>query len=425
MPESFGARLRAHRIAAGLSLGELARRVNYHKSYLSKLENDRQQPSLTVAKLCDAALGTGGLLAGALPDEPPMSEPAAAALEEDAGESLLLGLTATGQLRFDQGDHLSATGPAAFTATMGAGQIADEQVLSALRASFDQHRALGVAVSPALVLGPVIAHLQTLRALAAAASGPAWFELQLLASRVAEYAGWMSQEAGDERAANWWTSQAVRLGVESGDPQIAGYALVRRAEVALYRHDAITTIELAGRAQLALRAGPRVRGLAARCEAQGYALAGDLTACRRALDRATELFSAAAVDQPSSGPMLGSTSGSDELPLALGWSLFDLGQPAQAAATLELHLSSIPATSRRARARFEIRQALAYAQSGEVDQACLVARATLDDVIRVDSATIRADLRELVRVLNRWSTHDLVRQTRPLLLRAISSPVGD
>ncbi|MDX6263559.1 MAG: hypothetical protein QOH84_5247 [Kribbellaceae bacterium] len=425
MPESFGARMRACRVAAGLSMGELARRVNYHKSYLSKLENDHKPPSLTVAKLCDAALGTGGVLAGLVADDRPASAQEPPVPDETAAESWLLGLTASGQLRFDQGERLPTAGPAAFTAVAGAGQVADEQVIAALRASFDQYRALGTAVSPALVLGPVIAHLQTLRALAVEASGPARIELLLLASRAAEYAGWMSQEAGDDRAAGWWTSQAVRLGAESLDPQIAGYALVRRAELALYRHDSISTIELATRAQLDTRTSRRVRGLAARCEAQGHALAGDLTACRHALDRAAELFADAAAEPPSSAPTLGSSSGADELRLALGWSLFDLGLPAEAAAVLELHLASIPPSSRRARARFGIRQALAYGQAGEVDQACLVARATLDDAVRVDSATIRVDLRNLVRVLNRWPTHDLVRQTQPLLLRALSSPPGE
>ncbi|NEA32811.1 helix-turn-helix transcriptional regulator [Streptomyces sp. SID13031] len=425
MPESFGAQLRACRIAAGLSMGELARRVNYHKSYLSKLENDHKSPSLTMAKLCDAALETGGVLAGLVAEDQPARTQDPAGEGETAGETWLLGLTASGGLRFDQGDRFPASGPAIFTAITGAGQVADEQVIAALRVSFDQYRALGMAVSPALVLGPVIAHLQTLRALAAEATGSARIELLLLASRAAEYAGWMSQEAGDDRAASWWTAQAVRLGTESLDPQIAGYALVRRAEVALYRHDAISTIELAGRAQLDTRISPRVRGLAARCEAQGHALAGDAAACRRALDRAAELFAAAAAEPPSSAPMLGSSSGADELRLALGWSLFDLGLPAEAAAILEQHLASIPPASRRARARFGIRQALAYGQAGEVDQACLVVRATLDDAIRVDSATIRADLRNLVRVLNRWSTHDAVRQTQPLLLRALSSQAGE
>ncbi|GAA1567748.1 helix-turn-helix transcriptional regulator [Kribbella sancticallisti] len=425
MPESFGARLRAYRVAAGLSMGELARRVNYHKSYLSKIENDHKPPSLVLAKLCDAALGTGGGLAALVVQDVPAAVEDTAGDVEAVGETWLLDLTASGGLRFGQGDRPPTSGLAGFTAMAGSGQNADDHVIAALRATFDQYRVLGMTVSPALVLGPVIAHLHSLRSLAATASGPVRTELLMLASRVAEYAGWMSQEAGDDRAAGWWTDQAVRLGAESLDPQIVSYALVRRAEVALYRHDAISTIELAVRAQLDPRTAPRVLGLAARCEAQGHALAGDLDACRRALDRAAKLFALAAAEPPSSAPILGSSTGSDELRLALGWSLFDLGRPGEAAAMLDLPLASIPPFARRARARFGVRQALAYGQSGDVTQACLVIRAALDDAVRVDSATIRADLRYLIRTLNRWPTHQAVRETQPLLLRALSTQAGE
>ena len=329
-------------------------------------------------------------------------------------------------MRFDHGDRpLATAGLAAFTVVAGSSQDADEQVLAALRTTFDQYRVLGMSVSPALVLGPVIAHLHTLRSLAATATEPARSEVLRLAARTAEYAGWMSQEAGDDRAAAWWTGQAVRLGADSLDPLIAGYALVRRAEVALYRQDAIATIDLAARAQRDPRADARVRGLAARCEAQGHALAGDFTACLRALDRASELFAQAAADPPSAAPILGSSSGSDEIRLALGWSLFDLGRPREAAAMLDQHLVSIPPVSRRARARFGVRRALAHGQAGDVDQACLVIATALDDAVRVDSATIRADLRYLVRVLNRWPTHDVVRRIQPLLLAALNAPAGE
>ncbi|MEU4294985.1 helix-turn-helix transcriptional regulator [Kribbella sp. NPDC026596] len=420
MAESFGARLRAARDVAGVSLGELARRVNYHKSYLSKIENDHKPPTPALAKLCDAALNTGGILAAQIVEG--AAVPADDVVAE--GENWLLGLTPAGGLRFGQSDRLPAD-LAAFTVVAGSGQDADDQVLTALHATFDQYRVLGMTVSPALVLGPVIAQLHSLRSLSLAATEPGRSAILRLASRMAEYAGWMSQEAGDDRAAAWWTGQAVRLAEQSLDRQIAGYALVRKAELALYRQDAIATIELAARAQLDPAAAPRVLGLAARCEAQGHALAGDLDACLRALDRAAELLARAAAEPVSSEPVLGSSGGSDEVRLALGWSLFDLGRPEQAAAVLDQHLVSIPAFSRRARARFGVRQALAYGQAGEVDQACVVVRAALDDAVRVDSATIRADLRYLVRVLSRWPTHDAVRRTQPLLLDALNSPTWD
>ncbi|MEU4569112.1 helix-turn-helix domain-containing protein [Micromonospora sp. NPDC023956] len=62
-PESLGECLRRHRQAAGLSLAGLARRVNYSRGYLSKVETGRAPGNLALALRCDQALPTGGALA--------------------------------------------------------------------------------------------------------------------------------------------------------------------------------------------------------------------------------------------------------------------------------------------------------------------------------------------------------------------------
>ncbi|MGH3762703.1 MAG: transcriptional regulator, partial [Actinophytocola sp.] len=68
------------------------------------------------------------------------------------------------------------------------------------------------------------------------------------------------------------------------------------------------------------------------------------------------------------------------------------------------------------RARRGTCRALAHALGGDIDRACVAAREVLDDAARVDSATIRLDLRELARTLSRWRTHDDVRELYPDLL---------
>jgi transcriptional regulator with XRE-family HTH domain len=57
---SFGAELRRLRIAAGMSLGQLATAVHYTKGYLSKVENSDKPPNPALARLCDAAVGADG-----------------------------------------------------------------------------------------------------------------------------------------------------------------------------------------------------------------------------------------------------------------------------------------------------------------------------------------------------------------------------
>jgi hypothetical protein len=295
----------------------------------------------------------------------------------------------------------------------------DERTLAVLRATFDQHRVLGTMASPRVVLAPVIAHLHTLRALAAENPEPKRSDLFLLASRVAEYAGWMCQEAGNEAAALRWTDRAVSYAGAGRDPHLASFALFRRAEIALYQHNPIRTVELARRAQDNPTAGPRILGLAARCEAQGHALAGDSDAYERTLDRAADLL---ATRDPSTGPVLGSASVADEVALVRGWSLYDLGRPREAAEILDRQVVAIPPTARRARTRFDARRALAHAVGGDIDQACTVTRGLLDDAAQVDSATIRLDLADLAKTLRRWHNDPAVHDLYPDLVRTLNAP---
>jgi transcriptional regulator with XRE-family HTH domain len=416
--DSFGARLRAARIAAGLSLGELAFRTKFAKSYLSKIENDLKPPTRAVARQCDAILETGGGLSAMIPSGP---RPVPGTMLTDDGVWVMT-LDESGDLRFHQLDRRQLLAGAGallgFAVRRGTHSATDEPTLSRLRSAFDHVRQLGMMVSPSVVLGQVIAQLHTVRALAHGEADPARAHLLLLASRLAEYAGWMSQEAGRDDAALWWTRQAVDLAAAGGNRHLASYALVRRAEIELYKQDAIATIELARQAQASMDAGPRILGLAARCEAQGHALAVDAFAFRRALDRATELL-ARPDPEHAAGPVLGSSSVADQVALTEGWSLYDLGRPAEAAELLDRHVAGIAPTAHRARARFGARRALAHAENGEIDHACLLARDVLEAAARVDSATVRMDLRQLKQTLARWHGHGAVRELLPELTKAL------
>ena len=53
----LGGLLRAHRLAANLSLRELSERTNVSNAYLSQLERGLHEPSLTVLRALAAALG--------------------------------------------------------------------------------------------------------------------------------------------------------------------------------------------------------------------------------------------------------------------------------------------------------------------------------------------------------------------------------
>lgn len=405
MAESFGGLLRNCREHADLSIGELAKRINYSKSHISKIENGHKQPTEMFARQCDRVLGADGALTSAAPAREHAVQPGR------TGDVWVLELEQDGGLRFAELPRRQVLAGAGallgYAVTRGSRPTVDEQTIAVLRASFDHFRLLGTMTSPAVVLGSVIAQVHTLRGLAADNPEPVRADLLLLAARVAEYVGWMSQEVGREIDALRWTDRAVDLAAGQ-DPHFQSFAAFRQAEIALYQHNPHRTIELARHAQEDRAASARQRGLAARCEAQGHALAGDVRGFEVAMERAATLL---AVREPSNGPVLGS-SVPDEVGLVRGWGLYDLGDPGAAADLLDRHLGAIPPAARRARARFGVRRALAHAQHGDLDQACVTAREVLADVAQVDSATIRLDLAELSRTLGRWHTHRDARELR-------------
>lgn len=407
---SFGAELRRLRTEAGWSLAALAEAVHYSKSHLSKVETGRKSPSADLARACDTALGAEGRLAalvrGRRPTTrsgasgpplpaagPPLSPPHAFAL----GAGALLGLGPSGKE------------PPAF--------LGSADVLTAFRSMFDQARVLGQRTGPTLVLPTVAAQAHALTRLARGAKPKLAVPALLLASRFAEYGGWLAQEAGNSHGALWWTKHAVDLAAQAGDQEMRAQALIRRACVAMYAHDGLHTVALAQQAY-AISPSPRLRAMASEREAQGHALTGDYDQCRRALDRA-EKEAAHETAEPSDRPLLGSSTVPNRLAVVTGWCMYDLGRPAEAAEILDRELSAIPHTAVRARVRFGMRRALAHAAAGNLERACTLAHGLLEKFAAVDSATVAHDVRQLARTLSRWHNDPAVRNLNPRLVLAL------
>lgn len=413
---TFGTELRRLRGKAGLSLAQLAARVHYSKGYLSKIENGLKNPPFDLGLRCDAALGTNETLTRlAIP------RPSAAPLSEadGGGDVWLMNLAPGGKSWFrtlNRRDVL-VTGAASMIGGKGLASAAGERsTLDAFVAMFDQLRQLGQTTSPGVVLPSLIAQTHTLRELAA--SG-AQREFLVLGARYAEYAGWMSQEAGDDQSALWWTGHAVEMAKAGGDEDLAAYSLVRRALVTFYRGDPVRTVALAQQAQEQTVPG-RIRGLAAQREAQGHALAGDFDRCFRSLDRASELLAAHPAE--SGSPVLGPTNLADPAAMARGWCLHDLGRPLEAAEALDQQISRLPARAMRSQARYGVRRVLAYAAANEVEHACDLLTPLLGVVDLVASATVQHDLRKVAKSLSRFHAHPRVRDVYPSLTASLRDP---
>ncbi|MFC4495175.1 helix-turn-helix domain-containing protein [Streptomyces ovatisporus] len=414
----FGEELRKRRLEAGLSLTALSGAVHYSKAQLSKVERGIKAPSHDLVRLCDGALGADGallaLIAQAAPDKP--TEATFGQVNE---EDWIMRLSPDGLNRFQpMGRRQVMSVGVASAMTWGSGAsgslspAAGVGMLEASRSLFTHYRRLGQSVEPSVLLPVLIAQTHTLRELSAQSDTSTRQQLLSLGSRYAEYVGWLVQETGDDRGALWWTQRAVDLAAAGGDQALAGYALVRRALVTMYRDDAQETVALARRAQSGALP-PRIRGLAAQREAQGHALAGDPRACLRALDRARTFL--ARKDDGSDEPVIGSMHLPDPVGMVTGWCLVDLGRPREASEELDRQLALVGENALRTQVRYGVRRAIAYASAGEIDHACALAAPLLDGVATVRSATVTTDLRRLARVLTRYSNHPSVRQLGPRL----------
>ncbi|GAB2854170.1 hypothetical protein GCM10027074_21380 [Streptomyces deserti] len=412
----FGRELRRRRLTARLSLQQLGQRVHYSKSQLSKVERGLKRPTPELARLCDTELKAGGALARLVPLQP--SQPPLPAPGSD-DEVWLMQLRKDGSSSFQRVTRrgLIAAG-AASVLTMRTGDPHSpspvhegaETLVDASRMLFDQYRRLGQASGPANVLPPLIAQTHSLEQLAQRADGRGRQALLLLASRYAEYAGWMAQECGDDAAAVWWTDRAVQLAAAGSDSALATYAQVRRSLISLYRGDASGAAELASCA-LESKAPLRIRGLAAQHLAQARAVEGDYDSCMRSLDHARELLAQDSSDPAE--PVLGASHVPDVVSMFTGWCLYDLGRPQRAAALLDEETARIPAHAFRTRARYGVRRALAHAAAGEIDHACRIATDLLPAVRLIHSSTVAADLRRLSHTLGRHARSSSVRALLP------------
>ncbi|MFD7715122.1 helix-turn-helix domain-containing protein [Streptomyces sp. NPDC059814] len=402
----FGPELRRLRVEAGLTLTEFSVALNYDKGYLSKVERGERSASAELARRCDAFLGADGELQRLV--APPATDPGSgpnlwavgrrAVLSAGTGALTDLGMKLGGQSR------ISAVDP----------------LLPSLRLQFEQLRKLGQSTAPRVLLPLLETQTLMIAGLAADARSASRGPALLLASRFAEFTGWMAQEAGDSHAALGWTGEAAELARAGGDPYLGSYALVRRALVTMYDGDAAATVALARRAQNS-SLPPRIRGLAAGREAQGHALVGNEADCLRSLDRSRELLAGVA---DGTEPVIGTTHVTDQATMSTGWCLYDLGRPKAAAEVLDREWHRLPSHALRTRTRYGFRRSLAHAASGEVEHACAIAEDLLAVMPAVPSATVNSDVRRLARELSRFHNNRAVRGVQPALARVLAPTQG-
>jgi transcriptional regulator with XRE-family HTH domain len=348
-PGDFGVVLATLRARRGWSVREFARRANVSEGQICNLESGVRNPTPAVATACDAAFGTGGELV-----------------------------------------ELAAAGHCGARAE---GVVEAGPVVTGYERVLWELKDIGRSTGPRFVTPSMKSITRILTDAGPRAVGEQRAEVWLLASRFAEYTGWMAQEAGNPAEALRWTNLAVRWGAHGGDETVAAYALVRKAFIAQHRGDTDAAIGFADQAARHPAANPVIRAHAARRVAQGHARRGDAGACREALERFRSHAAEVVGDRaPHWGPRI--ENGNPRLIEAscmLSLRRFELSAHLFAAE----HRSAVPADS-NSQARFAVRQATALAGADRLDDACQIVEATLPVIKRIDSATVRAELGHFV-----------------------------
>ena len=150
------------------------------------------------------------------------------------------------------------------------------------------------AIGPATLLAVASQHVISLEPALVHTRGPLRSEGLRLCSRFAEFAGWLSQDAGDLDAAQQWTDRALDFVEELDDPAARAYVLMRKSGIAADRRESARCVTLAVAASHhAAEQAPRLRALTLRQAAIAQAIVGDRRASQLAAGRAIEAVAAA------------------------------------------------------------------------------------------------------------------------------------
>jgi hypothetical protein len=280
--------------------------------------------------------------------------------------------------------------------------IAPEAV-GELEKALEGFRVAGRAMPPTQLLDALTGKVAVISAMRRKASPEIVARLAITQARYAEFVSWMHEEAGELTQAIWWLDRAGEWAHASGWAPMVAYASVRKSMIAtMHVGDARRAVELARLALHTPGATPAVLRFAAAQLAYGHALAGDLSASRRALDLASRYYQKAAT-QPDNELSIGPKSLLSHDPLEwLNWAgctIAGYGEPA--IEVLSRRMNALQGASPRAYAIHGAGLVHAYALAGHPDEIARTLAEVLDTTAVTDSATARHKLGRIRPILER------------------------
>jgi hypothetical protein len=250
------------------------------------------------------------------------------------------------------------------------------------------------------VLPAVRREIELIAAHREVAQGQLRTELYRVESRWAEFACWLSNDAGDVRGREYWADRALRLAQEAGYSDMIAWILLRRSRWAVEERDAERAIALAGAARRTSVASGHIRALCSLKEAHGHAVANAAAACERELASAHDVLSRTDASEP--GFSIGRLPTSPYLVAAEARCWLWL-RPRRAVTAFEDVLRLLPHDRTRSRGIQRARLAQACAAAGDPERAAAEGIKAMA-IVR----TTRSDLtmRELARLDHKLAVCD-------------------
>ncbi len=215
-------------------------------------------------------------------------------------------------------------------------------------------------------------------------------------ARWVEFAGWLSDDLGDQSAGTRWLGQAMSMAHEAADPDFSAYLFARMAQRAVGGMDEDRVLGLAQAASRIETSSPHVQAFAALQRAHGHSLAGEIFLFRSAIDEARQLIDGPA---PRDGD-LGSFCTAPYVTAQEGEGWLRLNRPQDAADSFGRALAMWPEAYQRDRGVYLSRAATAHLASGRPDEAAATALEALKLADVTQSTRIR---RQVVIISQRIS----------------------
>ena len=415
-----------------MSLRRLSQLTFYDFGYLGQIERGERAGSAKVAARCDAALQAGGVLSSLFASDEnglanafvpaqrtaahtrgvDIAAEAAAASEVDPDgitipcrgadgrivwvtvprrAILLGGIAATAELAVP---HLLE--PGAMVAPH-AGDISPVEHLRSIRRVFvDSDNLLG----PSYIIPAVQGYIRFIRKLRSGRQGSDRRALLHLQAEFAEFAGWLHQDSGDFRHAQYWLDRALEWAYAVEDQEMAVFVMARKSQLAGDMRDAVGAVDLAEAAATMAVRGSRLQAVARTYEAHGHALGGGDKACLRALEEARGLAGELGDGQR---PAWASWLDGAYVDVQRARCLSILGKHEHAATVFQQAIRDLPPSYRRDRGVYLAREALAHAGAHDPEQAAAAGLQALAIAEETGSGRIVNELARLDGDLTNWA----------------------